>query len=394
MTYQKFQATQLFTGTELLGPEKVLITDEKGTVAEILDEKEAGENIQQLNGVLSPGFINCHCHLELSHLRGRIPEKTGLVDFIYKVVTERHFPEGEILSAITRAEDEMLANGIVAVGDICNNSLTLSQKEKQRLAYYNFIELTGWLPAVSQVRFERSLGFFDSFERSQKLKAKSQNGLSPHAPYSVSNELWELMMPHFANKTVTIHNQETSFEDTLFEKKEGDFMRMYGLLNMDTTFFEPTGKSSLQSYFLKLRSAKKEILVHNTFTSEEDVLFVNRESGDVSWCICINANQYIEQAVPPIDLFRKNNGHLVVGTDSLASNRSLSILDELKTITQHFPHIPFAELLQWATLNGAQALQMHDQLGSFEKGKQPGVLLLEQIEDQKITSRSTVKRLL
>lgn len=394
MPYEKFQATQLFTGTELLGPEKVLITDEKGKVATILDEKEAGENIQQLNGVLSPGFINCHCHLELSHLRGRIPEKTGLVDFVFKIVNERHLPEAEILDAISVAEDEMLANGIVAVGDICNNPLTLLQKAKQRLAYYNFIELTGWLPAVSQVRFDRSLGVYQSFEEIKNEKLKIKNGLSPHAPYSVSNGLWELISPYFAGNTVTIHNQETAFEDTLFEKKEGDFMRMYRLMNMDTDFFTPTGKSSLQSYFPKMKSAAQKILVHNTFTSEEDVLFVNRQSSDVSWCICINANQYIEQAVPPIDLFRKHHGRLVVGTDSLASNWSLSILDELKTITQHFPHIPLAELLQWSTLNGAQALQMDDRLGSFEKGKQPGILLLEQIENQKITTKSTTKRLL
>lgn len=394
MSYQKFQATQLFTGTELLGPEKVLITDEKGTIETILDEKEAGENIQQLNGVLSPGFINCHCHLELSHLRGRIPEKTGLVDFVFKIVNERHFPEAEILDAISVAEDEMLTNGIVAVGDICNNTLTVSQKTKQKLAYYNFIELTGWLPSVSQMRFEKSLAVYQSFEEIKNEKLKIKNGLSPHAPYSVSNELWELITPYFAGNTVTIHNQETAFEDTLFTKKEGDFMRMYRMMNMDTDFFSPTGKSSLQSYFPKMASAAKQILVHNTFTSEEDVLFVNRQSSDLSWCICINANQYIEQALPPIDLFRKHQGHLVVGTDSLASNWSLSILDELKTITRHFPHIPLAELLQWSTRNGAQALQMDDRLGSFDQGKQPGVVLLSQIENGKLTASSRIERLL
>jgi len=394
LSYQKFQATQLFTGTELLGPEKVLITDEKGTIETILDEKEAGENIQQLNGLLSPGFINCHCHLELSHLRGRIPEKTGLVDFVFKIVNERHFPEAEILDAISVAEDEMLTNGIVAVGDICNNTLTVSQKTKQKLAYYNFIELTGWLPSVSQMRFEKSLAVYQSFEEIKNEKLKIKNGLSPHAPYSVSNELWELITPYFAGNTVTIHNQETAFEDTLFTKKEGDFMRMYRMMNMDTDFFSPTGKSSLQSYFPKMASAAKQILVHNTFTSEEDVLFVNRQSSDLSWCICINANQYIEQALPPIDLFRKHQGRLVVGTDSLASNWSLSILDELKTITRHFSHIPLAELLQWSTRNGAQALQMDDRLGSFDQGKQPGVVLLSQIENGKLTASSRIERLL
>ncbi len=394
MSYQKFQATQLFTGTEILGPEKVLITDEQGTVEAIVDQHEAGEDIQRFPGLLSPGFVNCHCHLELSHLRGRIPEKTGLVDFVFRIVNERHFPEAEILDAIATAEDEMLANGIVAVGDICNNSLTLAQKAKQRLAYYNFIELTGWLPHAAEARFNRSLEVYQAFQQLQPADSRFRTTLAPHAPYSVSNELWDLMMPYFHNQTVTIHNQETGFEDSLFQNKQGDFMRMYGLMNIDTDFFTPTGKSSLRSYFEKMLPARKQLLVHNTFTKETDLLFATTISPDVNWCICINANQYIEQALPPVELFRRQQASLVIGTDSLASNHSLSILDELQTISRFFPQVPLAELLQWATYNGAKALQMEDRLGSFEKGKQPGIILIQQVANQQINSHTTVQRLL
>jgi len=382
----------------MLGPGHVLITDVTGKIEEIVDRKDAGENIQQLNGILSPGFINCHCHLELSHMKGLVPERTGLVDFVFKVVNERHFPEEEILDAIAKAEDEMLANGIVAVGDICNNTLTLSQKQKQNLAYYNFIEVSGWLPAVAQSRFERSLGYYHSFKQLQTPNPKPQTTLSPHAPYSVSDELWQLMSPYFENNTVTIHNQETKFEDALFEKGEGDFTRMYGMMNMDTSFFKPTGKSSLQSYLHKLDKAKQVLLVHNTFTKEEDIAFASLESGvwslELFFCLCVNANQYIEQAVPPIELFRRNHCQLVIGTDSLASNWSLSVLDELKIIRQHFPAIPLNELLQWATINGAKALQMDEVLGSFEKGKNPGVLVIGQVENGQINKNTTVQRLL
>jgi len=386
----------------MLGADTVLITDEQGKIEDLVNVKEAGDDIQQLTGILSPGFINCHCHLELSHMKGLVPEQTGLVDFVLKVVNERHFPEEEILDAIAKAEDEMLANGIVAVGDICNNTLTLHQKKLQRLAYYNFIEVSGWLPAVAQTRFERSLRYYHSFKQLHPANggtnSKLQTALSPHAPYSVSDELWQLMSPYFENNTVTIHNQETNFEDDLFTKGKGDFTRMYGMMNMDTSFFKPTGKSSLQSYLHKLAKAKRVLLVHNTFTKEEDVAFASLESGvwslELFFCLCVNANQYIEQAVPPVDMFCKNNCQLVIGTDSLASNWSLSVMDELKTITKHFPDIPLSELLQWATVNGARALQMDEVLGSFEKGKQPGVLLIEQLEKNKINEGSTVKRIM
>jgi imidazolonepropionase-like amidohydrolase len=81
--------------------------------------------------------------------------------------------------------------------------------------------------------------------------------------------------------------------------------------------------------------------------------------------------------MPPIDMFRDNGCTMVLGTDSLASNWSLNILDEIKTIQKHHPSIPLEEMLQWATINGARALAMDNQLGSFEKGKKPGVVLIE-----------------
>jgi cytosine/adenosine deaminase-related metal-dependent hydrolase len=165
-------------------------------------------------------------------------------------------------------------------------------------------------------------------------------------------------------------------------------------MNIDNSHHRPTKKSSLQSYFPKLQVAEKIILVHNTFTSEEDVRYVNRESSignadtpqpQTFFCLCVNANRYIEDALPPVDLLRKNGCNIVLGTDSLASNWSLNILDEIETIRQNFPHIPLEELLGWATINGAKALGMDDFLGSFEKGKKPGVVLLNA---KKATTRS------
>jgi cytosine/adenosine deaminase-related metal-dependent hydrolase len=251
LNYRKYQATHLFTGTEMLGPEHVLVTNEKGKVEDIINVADAGLGIQQLDGVLSPGFVNCHCHLELSHMKGLIPQETGLVDFVFKVVNERHLPEEAIADAISHAENEMRNNGIVAVGDICNNISTLAQKRKQNLAYYNFIETSGWVPSVAQVRFERALELYNAFCQ----VPHSQTSVSPHAPYSVSEQLWQMIMAGFENKTITIHNQETAFEDSLFEKGQGDFTRMYGMMKMDTSFFKPSGKSSLQSYFANLNTA-------------------------------------------------------------------------------------------------------------------------------------------
>src|SRR5215471_21244142 len=128
MSQKKFRADQLFDGYDLLDDQHVLIATDEGMIEDIVAIGEAGDDVQQFNGILTPGFINCHCHLELSHMKGQIDSRTGLADFVFKVVTQRHVPEQTILSAIEEAENEMLMNGIVAVGDICNNALTISQK--------------------------------------------------------------------------------------------------------------------------------------------------------------------------------------------------------------------------------------------------------------------------
>ena len=395
MAFRKFQADQLFTGASLLDSSNILVTNQAGLVIDIVAIADAGEDIQKLNGWLSPGFVNSHCHLELSHMKGLIPEHTGLVDFVISIITQRHFPEEEILQAIADAEDTMLQNGIVAVGDISNNAISFTQKAKQKLAYHTFLELSGFTPQVTQLRFDKGLEYYQQFEQINSSNHKLS--MAAHAPYSVSQELWQLMQPYFKNKTTTLHNQETEFEDAFFLNKSGDFMRLYNFLHVNLDFFSATGKSSLQSVAANFNGAAKTLLVHDVFTKQEDLEFIKALSVDQDnqfyYCLCVNANQYISKAIPPIDLLRKNNCNILVGTDSLASNHQLSVLEELKTISKHFTKIPLEEQLQWATLNGAQALGF-EHLGSFEKGKTPGVLLIDKIENNALTNGSKPKRLL
>jgi aminodeoxyfutalosine deaminase len=391
MSYRKLKADHLFTGRELLPRDYVLLLKD-GEVKAIVNEDEAGEGVESYNGILCPGFVNTHCHLELSHMKGLIPEKTGLVDFVYKVVTERHWEHDEIASAINIAEREMLANGTVAVGDICNNLSTLREKKQHKLAYYNFIEASGWHPSVFSARFERAKVFYNAFVQEYPCTS-----IVPHAPYSVSEELWKQIIPYYEERVVSIHNQETAHEDEYFQQGTGEFERMYRMMNIDTSFFTAPQKSSLQYCFDKLAKARSIVLVHNTFTQQEDIDMIKKKvpgNSTVSFCLCINANLYIENAVPPVELLMRNNCNISIGTDSLASNHQLSVLEELKTIARHFRNIDLATMLQWGTINGAKALMMDNTLGSFEKGKRPGVVLIEKAENLKLTNQTKATRLI
>lgn len=388
MGYRKITSDRIFDGYRMRSGHTLVLSDD-GTVAALLPSEEAGE-AERVEGILSPGLVNCHCHLELSHMKGRIPEKTGLVDFVFKVVTERHHSEEEILSAIAAGEEEMIRNGIVAVGDICNNAMTVAQKKQGRMLYSNFIESSGWLPALAQTRFDRALELYRIYTGAL-ADVKGHTSMVPHAPYSVSEALWQKLQPYFEGKTVSIHNQETFFEDEFFRSGSGDFERMYRLMKIDNSHHRPTGRSSLQSYFSQLESAAIVLLVHNTFTGQADIDEVRNASArtgqPVFFCLCPNANRYIEDALPPVQLLRRNDCAIVVGTDSLASNWQLSVLEELKTIHISFPDIQTEEMLRWVTSNGARALQLDGLIGSFEAGKKPGVVV---IDDENWTAKVLV----
>ncbi|HRQ16455.1 amidohydrolase family protein [Agriterribacter sp.] len=378
MAYCKFQADQLFTGRQLLGHSHILITDEGGTVLDIITE-DAGEDIQQLTGMLMPGHINCHCHLELSHMRNHIPAGQGLTAFISAVMRSPQVEQEEKNRHMALADQEMYLKGIVATGDISNQTCSLRQKVKSPVQWYNFLEITNLDDTKAAERVALYSRMEDEFM--QALPADSATALSPHAIYSVSPLTFSLINTHTKNKTITIHNQECADEDELLTKGSGRFIPFYESIGRKSVPLPVSGKSSVRTWLPYFNNGQTIILVHNTYMAEEDIVFANTyalQNGlRLVYCFCPNANLYIEETLPAVDLFIKHNCHIVLGTDSYGSNRQLSITSEMVAIHSHFPHIPVATLLQWATLNGAEALHWENSLGSFEKGKQPGIVLVK-----------------
>lgn len=372
MSYLKFQADQLFDGYRFRDKEEVLITDEQGIIQGIFNQEDAGEDIQFIEGILSPGFVNAHCHLELSYLKDRIPCNTGLVPFLSQVMKGRNAATELIEEAIEQGENEMIANGIVALGDICNTTHTIKQKQKGRLIYQNFIEVAGFVPAGANARFDAIKDVATVFEQ----HFPDNTSIVPHAPYSVSPLLFDLIRNHSNNKVFTIHNQESAQEDLFFKSRKGDFLSLYNNIGVDISFFKPSFLSSIKYYIDKIDRNLNALFVHNTFSKKEDLQTINDQINNPFYCLCPLANLYIEGRLPDIDLFRIATGdnNIVIGTDSLASNKTLSILDEIVAINQHYPSIPIEELLKWSTINGAKALTLDKSLGSFEVNKQPGIV--------------------
>jgi aminodeoxyfutalosine deaminase len=374
MQYRKIKGNNIFTGYRFAGADKVLITQTDGTIEAIIDENEAGDDVQYFDGIITPGFVNAHCHIELSHLKNKIPVHTGLVDFILHILKLRVADEAVKQEAMRLAEAELYNSGTVAVGDICNTTDSIFLKKGSKIHWHNFIEVSGFSENIAQKRFDDIKNVQQQFSN-----LTFNNAVVPHAPYSLSKTLFQLINETAIGKTISIHNQETPTENAFYEDKTGDFLRLYENLGIDISSFTPTKKSSLQSWLPQLSNAKKIISVHNSFTNEEDILFAKQFSftQEMYFCLCPNANLYIENVLPPVAMLIKNDCNIVLGTDSYASNYKLNMYEEIKIIQKNFPTVPLENILQWATINGAKALGIDEMFGSFEKAKRSGVVLIE-----------------
>jgi cytosine/adenosine deaminase-related metal-dependent hydrolase len=387
MSYKKFSADKLFDGYRFQEDDTVLITDEDGTVQEMVSSAVAGDDIQVLEGILAPGLINCHCHLELSHLKDVIPPHTGLIEFLCSVVTKRGFSQEIIQEAITRAEKEMYDNGIVAVGDIGNTADTAQVKSKSQIQWQNFVEVLSF----TDEKAEEHLAHYKKIAATLDAQLQTSNiehhtSLVPHAPYSISPQTFRMINEATKGQVISMHNQEHPAEDVLYRTGGGEYLKLFKIFGIDQSPFPVTGLTSIRSVLPYFNNGQTIFLVHNTSTQEEDIVWAEdyaKNAGlQLVWCICINANLYIENKLPPIDLLVKHNCHIVLGTDSYSSNWQLSIASEIAAVHKHFPHIPLETVLQWATSGGASALQWSDGLGRFDPSssnvkKKPGVVLMD-----------------
>lgn len=381
MGFKKFRAERIFDGYRFSAPGSVLVTDENGRIEAIVPAAEAGDDVQQLEGILAPGLINCHCHLELSHLRNVIPPHTGLIEFLCAVVTKRDFPPEFIQAEIEKAEKEMYDNGIVAAGDIGNTADTAAVKSRSRIRWQNFVELLSFTDEKAEENFSHFSSVAKALDAAVSgAELPHRTSLVPHAPYSISPKTFEMINQSTKDQVISIHNQEHPAEDELYKTGGGEYLRLFKIFGIGHSPFPITGKSSIRSVLPHFNNGQTIFLIHNTFMPEEDIVWANEYAAanglKLAYCLCINANLYIENKVPPVDLLMKHSCHIVLGTDSYSSNWQLSIAKEMESILKHFPHIPEETVLQWATSSGAKALGWEDELGNFEKGKDAGIVSL------------------
>ena len=349
----------------------VIITDSIGNILAIEENVStlAGD-VQKIDGAITPGHINTHCHLELSHMKGKVDTGTQLLPFLKAVVSFRDIDQEQIHQAIEAADAEMYQNGIVAVGDISNKADTAPTKKNSSIRYYTFVEMFDFLQdGLAAKTFDQ---YMDVYEAHSGYKS-----VAPHAPYTVSRSLFQKINGvNTPGSTVSIHNQETPHENALFVHGTGGFMEFFTGFGFDMSAFRPTGKTAIHYALENMRHDTRILMVHNTTSTAEDIDAAHHLNQEVFWASCPNANLYIENRLPDYTQFLSAGAKMTLGTDSLTSNWQLSIAEEMFTISKYCSYVAAAELITWATANGAKALGFDD-LGVIAVGKKPGLVQMD-----------------
>ena len=370
----------------------IICIDNDGRIVDIIDtdgKLEKRKKLEFYNGILVPGFVNAHCHLELSHLHNIIEPYCGLPEFISSIGMARKSSRETIIKAAKSADEQMTKNGIVAVGDISNNADTLDIKYNSKIRYQTFVELFGLNGNRSKEIFAAGQNVKDEYD-----KAGMAATLAPHAIYSLSPQLWEILHQSYKSSppdVISMHHQESGEEMNIYFEGKGELADMFRKNGFFNNSIVPSKDILLQMMNCFLKTSRC-LLVHNTFMNRSDFERYIPNLDKFFFILCPASNLYIQNRLPNMQLFAlpEFSQNTCLGADSLASNKNLSILEEMKIIQQRAPDISLETLLRWATLNGAKALGFDSFCGSFEKGKTPGVNLITGIDFNlmKLTSDS------
>ncbi len=312
------------------------------------------------SGIMCAGFVNAHAHLELSYLRGLITPHQGFAEFARQIGEVRGGATLEQrLRAIEREDVTLKNGGVVAVGDILNGSTSMECKAISTIRYRNFGEIFGLRTT--------------SVDDLAWCEEHPYSSLTPHSVYSLNDQMFKILATRNITQPLSIHFQESPAEAELFERR-GRLWEWYERVGFECDFLHYG--SPAKRVVDCVPHSRSVILVHNCCTTQQDIdTIMGHFTAPVYWVLCPRSNDYISQLRPPVELLRRNGLNICVGTDSLASNYSLSIIEELKMV----PQAPLSERLDWATRGGARALGFND-LGEIKVGTRPGINIISGVD--------------
>lgn len=311
-------------------------------------------------GVLLPGLVNAHCHLELSYLRGKAPAGEGFVPWVESVVMARGtVPEAEMEAAAEAAIADLPRHGTVAVADVSNTLGPVAALRVSGLRALVLHELLGWDPAAAPAIVESALARVAALDGDPRVTIR----LAAHAPHSVSPQLLALLVER--GGPAGIHLAESPDEVAFLREGDGTwgaFLERRGLAHVA---FDPPGVSPVAYADAAGALHPGLIAAHCVQAGAADRALLARRGVHV--VLCPRSNENLGVGVPPLPQLLEAGVNVCVGTDSLASVDSVDVLDDVAALHRAFPQVSARTLLRMATWNGARALGLDD-LGAIAPG--------------------------
>ncbi len=324
--------------------------------------------------IILPGFINAHTHLELSYLEGKVPYDGDFIQWVKSVISNRFISDMDRTVSIQQGCKRCIAGGATTIADISHDNFARNVLADISVRSVCFAECFGMTENV-----EYASDMLDSIVKaSVSDNDLLKTGISPHAPYSASEDVYHLA-DRYAKKydyALTTHLAETKDELEFLVTGQGPWRRQLIDMNKWDGSFKIPGKSPVE-YFLSMDHLGLDyLLAHLNYVSDRDIQLLARTSHSVVFCPGSHAffghkdHRFMDMLDSGINV--------CLGTDSLASNDTLSILDEVRRIYNHYPSMKGRadDIFKMATLNGAKALGLLDVTGSLEPGKAADLIVI------------------
>ncbi len=353
-------AKWLFDGKELQTQQGCVVSNNK--VIDLLPISIAKKIYKEASlkdygeGVLFSGFVNAHTHLELSHTK--IEPYLGFVNWLKAMIeSKKQVVSQDVDKAIKDAISVQLENGVCAVADITNTLESVKHLSKipHKVVFFENYSLSR---AIAQEKIDFIKNNIDYIRKKYNARIYA----TAHSVYSTHSDLLKFTL--LENNTISgdlfsLHFLESEFED-LFVNSTGALFEMLakkGLVEENLYF------ASAMEYLKSLGKLKRGLFVHCVYIKPDEIEYLKSIGSSI--VISARSNYYISKMLPNLDLIKKSNTNVAVGTDSLASNWDLSILNELRFLRKHFLHIEPNYFFHIATLGGYRALNLN--IG-FNKG--------------------------
>lgn len=333
---------------------------------------ESAERVRFPGSAVIPGFVNAHAHLELTVLRGFL-ENLDFVSWIRKLVATKYekLTPDELRKSARLGAKECIASGVTCVGEVMDVGTSWSAMREAGLQGVVYQEVFG--PGDSQAD-EAFRGLREKVEGFRREETETcRIGVSPHAPYTVSPRLFQLVSDYARseNLPLTVHIAESAEEDDYVRNGHGPFAKHNRERGFDVRAASCSGIQYLHRFGLL---GDRTLLIHAIRSDEADIALLRNTRTAVVHCPKSNAK--LAHGVAPVEAMLRSGVTVGLGTDSVASNNVVDMFEEMRCAvfmqrvrTGRIDAMDATSAFQMATIGGARSLGLSAQLGSLEAGK-------------------------